>query len=216
MSMTLYGAPLSPYVSKLLILAEAKGLDLPMTVPPGGVGSDEYKTINPTGKVPALDVDGTVVPESLAIAIYLNSTQDGPSVLGETPLETAKILSVAQVAELYIGDNMGALFGQMNPETRSEDITKARLDGMKTGIARLDAMIQPGPFAVGDTLSLADCTIAPFLFYATQLFGVFGLAKPLEGTKNLETYWNAIRADERVAPVLAKMGEALAAMQRGS
>lgn len=215
MALILYGAALSPYVAKVMIELNAKGIDLPLTLPPGGTGSDEYKKLNPTGKVPALDVDGTVIPESTAIAVYLDNTQEGETIFSSDPLETAKIISTAQIADLYIGENLGALFGQMNPATRSDDILKARLEGLMTGIARLNDVIEPGPFASGTKLSFADCTIAPLLFYVTRIIPMLGSGDPLEKAPNVQAYWDAIQSHDAVAPVLEEMGKALAAMQGG-
>lgn len=213
MGLQVYGAPLSPYVAKVMIQIAVKGLDIPVVAPPGGTGSDEYKKLNPTGKVPALDVDGTVIPESSAIMAYLENTQAGRSLIPNDFLESAQIVSISQIADLYIGENMGALFGQMNPKTRSEDITKARLEGLMTGIDRLNSVIAAGPYAFGGTISMADCTIAPLLFYVTRIIPSFGGGDPLADAPNVAAYWEAIQRDSNVAGVLDQMGKALAAMQ---
>ena len=56
--MKLYNSNLSPFASRCRIQIYAKGLDVAMADPPGGAGSAAYKAINPTGKVPALEVNG--------------------------------------------------------------------------------------------------------------------------------------------------------------
>ncbi len=215
MGLQVYGAALSPYVSKVMIQIAAKGLDIPVIAPPGGTGSDEYKKLNPTGKVPALDVDGTIIPESAAIQAYLENTQGGVSLLPNDFLESANVIAMSQIADLYIGENLAALFGQMNPKERSEDITRSRLEGLATGIARLNSVIAPGPYAHGGTLSVADCTIAPILFYVTRIIPMFGGGNPLADAPNVTAYWEAIQRDDHVAGVIEQMGKALAAMQAG-
>ena len=55
--MKLYGALASPYVARVVMCARLKGIDLPLESAPGGMGSDEYKQINPIGKIPSLAVD---------------------------------------------------------------------------------------------------------------------------------------------------------------
>lgn len=215
MGLQVYGAPLSPYVAKIMIQIAAKGLDIPVVAPPGGVGSDEYKKLNPTGKIPALDVNGAILPESSAIQVYLENTQGGVSLFPNDFLESARIIAMSQIADLYIGENLAALFGQMNPKERSEDITKSRLEGLATGITRLNAVIAPGPYAQGGTLSVADCTIAPLLFYVTRIIPMFGGGDPLADAANVTAYWEAIQRDDHVAGVLEQMGKALAAMQAG-
>lgn len=215
MALKVYGGALSPYVAKIMIQIAAKGLDIPIVAPPGGMGSDEYNSLNPTGKVPALDVDGTIIPESAAIQTYLENTQAGTSLLPNDFLESATVIAMSQIADLYIGENLAALFGQMNPKERSEDIVKSRLDGLMTGVARLNAVIAPGPYAQGGTMTLADCTIAPLLFYVTRIIPMFGGGDPLADASNVAAYWEAIQRDGNVAGVLEEMGVALAAMQAG-
>lgn len=215
MGLQVYGGALSPYVAKIMIQIAAKGLDIPIVAPPGGTGSDEYKKLNPTGKIPALDVDGTIIPESAAIQTYLENTQAGASLLPNDFLESANVIALGQIVDLYVGENLAALFGQMNPKTRNEDVTRARLEALATGISRLNAVIAPGPYAHGGTLSLADCTIAPILFYVTQIIPTFGGGDPLADAPNVAAYWEAIQRDDHVVGVLDQMGKALAAMRAG-
>lgn len=215
MGLQVYGGALSPYVAKIMIQIAAKGLDIPIVAPPGGMGSEEYRSLNPTGKVPALDVDGAIIPESAAIQTYLENTQAGASLLPNDFLESANVIAISQIADLYIGENLAALFGQMNPKTRSDEIVKSRLDGLMTGIARLNTVIAPGPYAHGGSMTLADCTIAPILFYVTRLIPMFGGGDPLADASNVAAYWEAIQRDGNVASVLEEMGVALAKMQAG-
>jgi glutathione S-transferase len=70
--MKLYNLDLSPFAARCRIQIHAKGLEIPSEEPPGGLSSDEYKKINPTGKVPELELDdGTVLSESAVICEYL-------------------------------------------------------------------------------------------------------------------------------------------------
>jgi glutathione S-transferase len=215
MTMKIYGGALSPYCAKVMIQIAAKGLDLPMMDPPGGMGSDEFKALTPTGKVPALEVDGTVIPESTAIMVYLENTQTGPSLFPQDHLESAKVIAISQIADLYVGENLGALFGQMNPKDRSEDIAKSRFEGLSKGIERLETTLEAGPYAHGGQLSFADCTLAPLLFYVTRVIPMLGLGDPMAGAPKVQAYWEAIQKDAHVAGVLEEMGQALAARQAG-
>ena len=62
--MKLIGALASPYVARVVMVANLKGIEIPMEPAPGGMGSDEYKAINPIGKIPSLTVDGKCIAES--------------------------------------------------------------------------------------------------------------------------------------------------------
>ena len=70
--MKLYGIDLSNFTSKCRIVMYEKGLSFEKINPPGGMGSAEYKKLNPVGKIPALQLDnGQVIAESEVINEYL-------------------------------------------------------------------------------------------------------------------------------------------------
>ena len=77
------------------------------------------------------------------------------------------------------------------------------------------ALAFEGPYAQGGAMSMADCTIAPLLFYVTRIIPSFGGGDPLADASNVAAYWEAIQRDNNVAGVLDQMGKALAAMQGG-
>lgn len=53
--------------------------------------SDEYKSVNPMGTVPALKVDGDIITQSLAILEYLEESRpEAPSLLPKDPVKRAQ------------------------------------------------------------------------------------------------------------------------------
>ena len=65
MALTFYQSDLSPYATRVRILADAKGIKLDSTAPlGGGLKSAEYLKINPLGKLPVLLLEGEALPES--------------------------------------------------------------------------------------------------------------------------------------------------------
>src|SRR5262245_23879030 len=57
--------------------------------------SAAYKAINPQELVPALEVDGHVIGQSLAIIEYLDETYPAPPLLPSYPLAKARVRNVA-------------------------------------------------------------------------------------------------------------------------
>ena len=53
--------------------------------------SEQYGGVNPQNLVPALDDDGQVLTQSLAIIQYLEETRPKPALLPSTPLERARV-----------------------------------------------------------------------------------------------------------------------------
>ncbi len=214
MAHTLYGAPLSPFVSRILIQARAKGLEPNLEMPPGGgLKSEEYLAITPIGKIPALQTDDGVIPESEVIANYIEDVKPEPAMRPSDPMGKAKVATLSRIADLYIGENLAPLFGQMNPKERDDAVVAQRLEGLQTGLKRLDHYIQPGPYAYGDSLTIADCAIATLLFYVTSVIPMFGVANPLERTPDVAAYWDAIQKDEHVSAVFEQMSKAMAERQ---
>ena len=113
--MKLYDVTLSPFAARCRVQIYAKGLDIARVDPPGGLGSDAYKRINPTGKVPALELeDGSVLPESSVIAEYLEDRVPEPSLRPADPAARGKYL----VTILGCGDcHTPLMMGPNGPET---------------------------------------------------------------------------------------------------
>ena len=79
--LTIYAIPISLYCAKLRILLRHKKIQWQELPPPGGYGSAEYKSIVPSGNLPAL-VDGSLLlADSEAIAEYLNEKYPNPPML---------------------------------------------------------------------------------------------------------------------------------------
>ena len=88
--MKLYGGLASPYVARVVLFARLKGLALVPQMPAGGLKSADYLAKNPMGKMPALEVDGTVIPESEVICEYLEDVYPDSGGLLGTPLERTR------------------------------------------------------------------------------------------------------------------------------
>src|SRR5215475_6432781 len=74
--MKLYGTPISPFTRKAMVIAHELGLKL--DVVPRPQDQDEFRRINPLGKIPALVLnDGSVLIDSPVICEYLNHVGGG-------------------------------------------------------------------------------------------------------------------------------------------
>ncbi len=101
--MKLYDFPLSPRVRKVRIVLAEKGLQyekVSIDITKGEQKTSEYLAINPYGKVPALQDDGTTVYESTLIMEYLNDAYPEPTLLPSDSGQRAR----ARVL-MHYGDN---------------------------------------------------------------------------------------------------------------
>ena len=120
MSLQLYGSLASPYVARVVMFAELKGIELPQEKAPGGMGSAEFKQINPTGKIPALMADGQCIAESSVICEYLEAQFPEPSLITTDPHRAATTRMIARMTDLYIAPHNSPLTRMRTPEQRDQ------------------------------------------------------------------------------------------------
>ncbi len=219
--MKLYQSNLSPYASRCRIQIYAKGIEgMEYVEPPGGLASDEFKEINRSGKIPALEVDGRVLGESSVICEYLEDHFPSPSLRPADDFERAQARQISQIADFYLLGPLFVLLPMMNPKDRVQSVVDDEVARLKKHFALLettmaDAGYDGGRYALGDRLTLADCALVPALFVTVNILPAFGMTTPLEATPKLVAYWQAILKDEHCARVHEEMMEGLKARMAG-
>jgi len=214
--MKLYGFNLSNFVTKSRIVVYEKGANVDIVSPPGGTQSPEYLKINPLGKIPTLDADGTMILESEIINEYLEEKFPDPALLPHSPEARAKVRFFSRFNDLYFDPPLRALFGQLNPKKRDEKIVNEKLIELQTRLDQLETMLaQPGNFAAGADFTLADCALAPTTFFVTNLLPGFGANPPLEHRPKLSAWWTRVQQRPSVKKALDEMAEALKTMMGG-
>jgi glutathione S-transferase len=208
--MKLYNANLSPWSTSCRIQIYAKNLPVELVEPPGGAASEEYRRKNPLGKVPALEVDGVVIPESAVICEYLEDAFPTPSLRPERPLDRARMRLLVRVHDLYLTPPLYALFSHLDPATRDAALVKEKLAELRLRLDQLEGLLVATPFAAGPALTLADCALAPFFFFATRVLPMFGAPSPLAGRPRTASVGEAVGKHPAVAKVLDEMSVALA------
>ncbi|MEZ5559716.1 MAG: glutathione S-transferase family protein [Pseudomonadales bacterium] len=218
--MKLYQADLSPFASRVRMQVYAKGLDheaITLELPPGGMGSAEFKRINPTGKIPALDTGSRVLPESEVICEYLEDRFPQPPLRPGSALDRAQTRLLARWVDMYGYPRMAPLYAQVDPASRDADTLAAGLTAADEALAILarllgDGGYSGGPFAVGSSLTLADCALVPMLFFVDAVLPVLGRSQAFAAAPLVERYWRSASQDAVAARIVGEMGTALAAM----
>lgn len=161
----LHGSAGSPYVTRVLMQAAAKKLDIELR--PANPGDPEFRRMNPIGKMPVLEHDGFVLPESTVICEYLEDVFPTPSLRGETDQDRARVRLIARVVDLYCSGIFSILRAAADATfTIDEAGERATLD---KGLDALDTFLSGDGWAVGGAVSLADCALATWLYYGTKL-----------------------------------------------
>jgi glutathione S-transferase len=210
--MHLYNFDLSPFAARCRLAIYRKALPIEIVPPPeGGPRSDEYRALNPMGKVPALVLDdGAVIPESEVILEYLEDRFPDPALRPELPEARARMRLLSRIGDLYLMPPMGRLFGQRRAEARDAAAVDAAMTGVGQALDFIEHYMAPDGWSAAEGFSLADCALIPQLFVLTWLVPAFDLTDPLAPRPKTAAYWQRVPSDPVVAQVLAEMEAALA------
>ncbi|MGV3481274.1 MAG: glutathione S-transferase family protein [Sphingobium sp.] len=209
----IYGADISPYMQRLTVQLDIKGLAYRVMPPPGGLHSDTFRAISPIGKIPVLQAGDFILPESEVICDYIEDRHPEPALRPAPPEDRARTRLIARIVDLYVMGPMTPLFGQLRRSGRDPAIVDPAIAAIEAGLSHLDRAIDDRGHAVGDTLSLADLAAAPVLRYIVQYLPVFDRADPLAAHPRLAAYWPAIAAQPGIARGIARIEAGWAALR---
>jgi len=160
--MIVYGSTLSPFVRKVMVFAEEKGLEIelkPNTAP-------EFKETSPFGKMPGFRDGDFTLSDSTAIVTYLDAVQPEPNLIPLDPKNRARTIWYEE-----FGDTMVAACGSkifvnriVAPRFFKRDGDLAAADeAQKTEFPKLmdylENVIPASGYLVEDRFTLADIAV---------------------------------------------------------
>jgi maleylpyruvate isomerase len=129
-----------------------------------------YKAINPQALVPALEDNGKILTQSLAIIEYLDEKYPNPPLLPKDPTDKAVVRSMALViaCEVHPIQNLRVLnYVKATYNQTDAQVNQWAQHWIDLGLGALQEMIaaQPkrGKFCFGDSATLADVCLIPQL-----------------------------------------------------
>jgi glutathione S-transferase len=159
---TLYSADRCPFAARVRIALAEKGVQYELVE----VDLDDRPAWmydkNPLGKVPVLEEDGFVLPESLVINEYLEERYPDPPLWPADAAERA-------LARLRIEQDFDRLRTAYYGVRRGEDGAHERLDAE---LGALAALLEAQPFVTGREYGLADIAFVPWILRARSMLGV--------------------------------------------
>ena len=123
--MKLYSGDLSPYSARIRMQIYAKGIEDIVLERPEGFMTGEFRKKSPLGRIPVLDIEGDLIPESDVIAQYLEEVYPTPSLLGAAPRERAAVRTVARIGDIYLMNNMFLCLPQGRRSSRNVSMATA-------------------------------------------------------------------------------------------
>ena len=132
-----------------------------------------YRAVNPQGLVPALEIDGLTITQSLAIIVYLDQKFPDPPLMPATAADQAQVRAMALTiaCDIHPLNNLRVLKYLTGELGVSEEQKAAWYrHWVSEGLAALEAMAaaRAGRFLFGDTVGLADICLVPQLYNARR------------------------------------------------
>ncbi len=159
--LTLFDAARCPYCARVRIALAEKGV----AYEPVEIDLDDRPAWiydkNSTGRVPVLEEDAMVLPESRVIMEYLEERYPEPALLPADPADRAL---VRLAFERF--DELSRPYYDLRRESEG---ARERLD---RELARLDARLAERPYLAGAAYSLADIAYVPWILRAETRLGV--------------------------------------------
>lgn len=203
-----YGSRLSPYVARVWLQTLAKGLSqIEFAAVPGGLGSPDYRRLNPIGKIPLLDDEGTLLPESEIICEYLEERFPTPPLLPADPVARSQVRLISRCVDLYVLPPLSGILPQSRRPAADQDrgLIEENWQKIRKGLTSLEAFLGAGPFALAGSFTLADCALVPAAFMLYRTLPTMGIARPFDGYPKLDAWWANIQQDAVCKPALAWM-----------
>ncbi|BDU39515.1 maleylacetoacetate isomerase [Vibrio nigripulchritudo] len=172
--MKLYDYIRSSAAYRVRIALNLKGVDcesIPVSLLDGDQKSSEYLDVNSAGLVPALETQGNIITQSLAIIEYLDELYPELPLLPEHPVERAQCRALAYdvTCDIHPLNNLRILKHLTSELGHSEEEKmawyhhwlKEGFNGLEQKLSKSDST-----FCCGESPTLADICLIPQLFNA--------------------------------------------------
>ncbi|MGH6673367.1 MAG: maleylacetoacetate isomerase [Xanthobacteraceae bacterium] len=133
----------------------------------------KFRAVNPQMRVPVLITDtGETLIQSLAIIEYLDETHPEPPLLPKDPIARAKTRALAELVacDIHPLNNVRPLRYLKNEMRQEQGVIDTWYHHwVRDGFEALEALIEPGPYACGKAVTLADLCLVPQVANARRL-----------------------------------------------
>lgn len=197
----LYGADYSVYVriARLTLAEKGVGYELvPLDIFAAEGIPAWYLERHPFGRIPAFEHDGFRLFETSAISRYVDEAFDGPVLQPKDPRGRATMNQIIGMLDAYGYRAMvwDVAVERLEKETPDEVLIANGLRQAETVLRVLTSLKAPGPWLLGDQLTLADLHAAAIIAYFLK---VPEGQKLLADFPAIRAWWDRIAARQAVA-----------------
>jgi maleylacetoacetate isomerase len=134
--------------------------------------SAAYRSLNPQGFVPMLEIDDLRLTQSLAIIVYLDQKYPDPPLMPRDPADGAHVraMAMAVACDIHPLNNLRVLKYLSKLGIEQEQRDEWYRHWVTEGLEALEAMAaaRAGAFLFGDTPTIADVCLVPQLYNARR------------------------------------------------
>ena len=224
MSLTVFGAPLSPFVRKVRLCLLEKGMEYQLEVVMPFTPPDWYLQLNPLGRIPAFkDADVTLADSSVICQYVEEAYPDLLPLYGANASERGQVRWLEKYADYELAPltTFGIFRNRiLKPSAghpcNEESVQAALNEKLPPHLDYLERQLGQQDYFVGDRLTMADIAIA------SQLLNMEhggervdparwpALAAHYERTKARESFASVLPGEQRMNAKLIEMGKAVA------
>ena len=163
----------------------------------------EFLAISPNGGIPAMEDDGLVLSESLAINLYIARKFGGPLAPADLREEGLLAQWTLFAATEIEPRSIQILFNraQLPPEKRSEAKVAEAIAALRTPLAAIDAALAANGFLIGARFTVADINLAEVVRY------VLPAPEVLDAVPRVKAWLTACHARPAWAKIMARREE---------
>jgi glutathione S-transferase len=135
---------------------------------PQAKGPDHLK-INPNGHIPAIDDDGTIIWESMAINLYLAEKYGKGSLWPASVEDHGHAYQWSFFGMTEVEPHLMSLLTQrifLPADQRDEKVAQRAIDALKGPLAVIDGALKGYEYLLGNSFSIADLNLAAVLSFA--------------------------------------------------
>jgi len=195
MSYEVISAKTCPYVQRVTILLQEKGVEYEHTTIDLKDKPDWFNSLSPFGKVPLLKLEnGQALFESQVINEYVDEVH-GPAMHSDDPIERAENRAWIELISSIIMSYGGYYYAD------DEETMQNRLAVVNTRLSRLEDALGDGPYFNGAAFSLVDAAAAP-LFARIMLLDGYHKLGVLDPYPKVSAWADALAARPSVQAVV--------------
>jgi glutathione S-transferase len=165
---TVIGSPISPFVRKVMLVLNEKGVnyehqDANPFAPPDG-----FKEISPLGRIPAFKHDDKVINDSSVICRYVDRLESKTPLYPDDPYLSARAEWIEEYVDgglipvvgpkIFLPRVLGPLLGR--PPADENEIQKVIDEELPRYFDYLESQIGDSGYFVGNSLTIADVSVS--------------------------------------------------------